>query len=177
MARGRSFVRGSAPRRVNKWALGPGSELVTSIATSANTIIGSGVVLATESQVTIVRLRGDLLLYISGIGAALDGYNWAFGIGITNAEAFSVGGAASLPDPHDDSEWDGWFYHKYGTCYSPESTLNSGGGPSFMRVEVDSKAMRKWSENYTVFAVLSTTEVGSAIMKVQFNSRMLVKLS
>ena len=168
VSRGRS-------RRATDWNFGPGGETVGSIISSALTIVGAGVGPFTDAP-TLVRTRGALSLYLSGITSALDGFVYAFGLAVVTAQVFNAG-AASMPDPFDDSSWDGWLFHHFGSVFSPEAALNSGGGMSFERVVVDSKAMRKLGDNNIIAGLLSTTEVGAATMKVQFDSRILLKVA
>ena len=180
MALRRGFSLSSRPRSAKRpvaWGAGPGSETQTQISTSSNNIIGSGVVLVDSNKATIVRIRGQLSIYLSAVGAALDVDLFAFGIGLVSDQAFAAG-AASVPDPFDDSSWDGWMYHRFGSVASEAAAIASGvEGMRVFRDTVDSKAMRKWGANQTVIAVLSVTEVGTApVIQVNFDSRMLIKL-
>jgi len=50
------------------------------------------------------------------------------------------------------------------------------GGSQALRLEVDSKAMRKLPENMVIFCALQVLEVGVSTMAWHFNSRSLFKL-
>jgi len=175
MARGR--FRGTFPQRSRRsvtWGVGPGGESSLLVAGSSNAILGSSVV-ATGTEVTVVRTRGAFSTYLVMAAAAIDGFFYAVGIGVVTAQAFGAG-VASLPDPFDDTDWDGWLWHHFGSVFSPTGTI----GSSVMeaeRLEIDSKGMRKLDANEVLFATISTTEVGTATMRVQLDSRMLFKLA
>ena len=176
MAR-RAFQGARSPqRRLTAWSVGVGGETQTSIVASANTIIGSGVVLVDDTRVTLVRIRGNMTVFLTGIASLLDGFFWAFGIGLVTDQAFAAG-AAAIPDPFDESAWPGWIYHSFGSCFGNVATTIGNEVYATEKREIDSKAMRKWGDGQTLVAMLSTTEVGSATLKVNMDTRLLVKLS
>jgi len=130
----------------------------------------------------MVRLRGDLMLYLSLVSAADDGFAGAFGIGLCTNDAFAIG-VTAVPTPIAQEDWDGWLFHQYYAVKGPTvgtTTANNIGGvfstSAAFRVAVDSKAMRKIPENTTVYAAMENVEVGTAALEVAFNSRVLVKL-
>jgi len=45
-----------------------------------------------------------------------------------------------------------------------------------LRIDLDSKAMRKWLENMALFAMIEVTEVGTVTLGWSLNTRVLVKL-
>ena len=178
MARSRSgFSRGRSQRRTTAWTFGPGGSDVVSTGASGQTILGSGVILAGESKVTLVRLRGSLQVYLKTSSAAGDGFHCALGIGIVMNEAFGVGQTA-IPGPISEADWDGWLYHRFFDLHTFDATIanNIELGLAVAQFEVDSKAMRIWDDGETLMAILEVSEGTAATMDVFFDSRILVKL-
>ncbi len=167
-------------RRQVAWGIGPGASVVVAApsASQAN-ILGGGVVLVNEEKATIVRIRGSVQAFLTTASAAGDGFHCAMGIALVTSQAFAAG-VASLPHPIDESDWDGWMYHRFFDLHSAFATLVGGfvvNDQSSIQFEVDTKAMRKWTENMTVVGVLQSVEQGTASMNMFFDSRLLVKLS
>jgi len=167
-------------RRKTGWGLGPGQSAVTTITATGSTILGAGSVSTADGQ-TVVRLRGELLLWLSLAAAAVDGFSGAFGIGIVQNPAFTAG-IASVPTPVTEAADENWLYHRFFACKTAElfATGAEPAGrmlPAFLRLEVDSKAMRKFDAGVTLYAAVEVTEVGTATMQVHFDSRVLVKLA
>ncbi len=144
---------------------------MTNITGSAITIIGSGAQ-AQDDGLTIARVRGYLEMHLTAATAINDGFVGAFALGIASENAFAAG-AASVMDPVNDLDWDGWFYHRF---ISLHGLLTTAAGLVRLAFEVDTKAMRKVAEGDTVYAVLQTTETGTATMDVFFDSRLLALL-
>ena len=131
----------------------------------------------------MVRLRGELLLFLTSAAAAQDGYAGAFGIGLATASAIAIG-VTAVQTPIDDQDWDGWLFHQFVFVRTADA-LNAAaasdldqitGHTAQTRVEVDSKAMRKLPEDMSVYAALQVTETGTSVLQAFFNSRMLIKL-
>ena len=167
-----------APRRTTLWNEGPFSQVVQAITAASNAIVGTGQ--TALGGVTIVRIRGELMLWLSVATAIGDGFTRvAAGIGIVTQDAFLAGGA-SLPSVIDDADWGGWmWYHAGSSIVGLSVTESENTGPlSMVRVPIDTKAMRKISPNETIFGQVSTNaEIGTATLNFQMNTRMLVKLS
>ena len=180
----RSFRRSSpSSRRKSTWSQGPGGTTLTVITGSSSTILGAGSI-ALE-PITLVRTRGELLMYLESAVTARDGFLGAFGIGIASHQAF-LAGAAALPAPITEMDWDGWLYHRIinvqaagpiVVATASQIQLQVHDTTAALRVEVDSKAMRKLGPEMVQFAMLEVVEVGAANMVVEFNSRVLDKLS
>ena len=184
MARQRGFhqVRRSA-RRQTAWGVGPGGTAAnTTISTSTALIMGSGAGPASDS-ITIARLRGEFTAWLSTTQAAAGGFAGAIGVGVVSLAAFNAG-VASVPTPITEEDWDGWFYHRYFSLKSPGSL--TGGAitdidantpiVASIRLEVDSKAMRKIDIQEVAYAAIEVVEVGTATMESSFNSRLLAML-
>ncbi len=179
MASRRGFhqVRRS-PRRTTAWGFGPNADPI-SLSASGNQLWSSGVVLDLESKATIVRLRGEVNAFLLSASAAGDGFDGAFGIGITTTEAFAVGGQASTPGALTDMDWDGWMWHRFFNIHASTATIADGVnavGVSF-RTEIDGKAMRVWDASMTLFGSVEVVENGTATGEVWADCRALVKLS
>ena len=170
--------RGFHPRRgssgiARDWSLGPGGVTQQAITGSGVTIIGSGVQ-SLVPQITIMRTRGLFHAYLTSATAAGDGFTGAMGIIVVTAQAFAAG-AASMPSPVNELESNGWFYHQFLSVHAGEAGGLSGGPEGSQRVDVDSKAMRKFDDQQRVVAILEVTETGTAAMNINFDSRMLVQ--
>ena len=182
--RGSQLLR--APRRSTAWGVGPstGADGESRAASSSSSLLANtGVVPAIEG-LTLVRIRGDLSVFLTTAGSAADGFNGAFGIGIATTRAFTSG-VGALPIPLTNDEDEDWLYHRYfslfaggpiavATAAQQADQVNATSAAA--RFEVDSKAMRKWAAGHTLYAALEVIETGVATMEWAFNSRILVKL-
>jgi len=183
MAR-RVFQGRQSQRRRTGWEQGPGapSAIQTAISSSVTQIFNFGQAPTVDGQ-TVVRIRGELLIYLSQATAAVNGFLGAFGIGLVSSAAFTAG-AASVPGPVGEIEWEGWMY------WTPIQLLSAAaidagvsadvdainGVSAVHRIPVDTKAMRKKGTQETLMACIEVTEVGTATMQMAFSSRMLNKL-
>ena len=175
----------SASRKTS-WAVGP----ETGASGAAQGISGSIAELAASAAqalqdgLTLVRTRGELVLWLKTATAVGDGFHGAFGIAQATSAAF-LAGAASLPTPLTEEDWDGWLYHRYFNIQSPgpiavatasQEVLQVNNVAAGLRIEVDSKAMRKSSVDEAIYAAIEVVEVGTATMNWAFNCRLLCKL-
>ena len=174
----RGFARSN--RRKTAWELGPGGTTVTAITSTSSVILGAGAS-PTEDGLTVVRTRGEFLAFLES-ATAEGGFSGAFGIGKGSASAFAVG-VGSMETPLDDEEWDGWLFHRYFTVKNPTvgtatatDQPNSSAGSGILRLEVDSKAMRKLDIEDVIYAAVQVVVTGTAQVLINFNSRLLVKL-
>ena len=182
-----SGTRRFPARRKTSWEIGAQTGVdgaSTNITSSGATLAGGGAA-ATLDGLTLVRTRGDLNLFITTSNGVGNGFHGAFGIGIGNENAFAAG-AASLLTPLTDEEWDGWIYHRYfgvfsggtiaaATAAQQADQVNAVSGA--LHIEVDSKAMRKLTQQDTIYAMLEVVELGTCSMEWAFNSRSLIKLA
>ena len=183
MARPRGFSRSSvarAPRRRTEWSLGPGGDDIATLdaataSASVNSVFGSGVI-PLVGGLTITRIRGFVQLSLESATAAGDGYQYGLGIGIVTSDAFTVG-ITAIPKPFTDADWGGWLWHHIGAINAP---IAGGAGAVPLdntRIEIDTKAMRKWSLNESLFLVGEFGETGTAVITFMGATRMLVKLA
>lgn len=129
---------------------------------------------ALQEGLTIVRLRGELIISTSGTSG--DSADLAVGIGIATSEAHAVG-VTALPSPITDGDWNGWFYHRWCSSIST-ATVNVSSQSLNFRFDVDNKAMRKLLVGTVMFAVMEMdNEAGTGITaSVILNTRVLFKL-
>ena len=153
------------------WGAGVGGSALTTIVTSSSVVLGSGVQ-TTGSELTLLRTRGICDLFLQGSGAADgDGMFGAIGIGVFTDPAF-IAGVGSLPTPVTDVEWNGWLWHSFFSVHNPDITF--GGSPVVhQRFEIDSKAMRKFDASQVMAAVIETVEIGTAVLNVFMDTRIL----
>ena len=168
-------------RRRTDWTVGPISNIQSVTATSA--VLGTSFVVGTdEAGETLVRTRGSGLAFLTSATNAGDGYFGAFGIGLASAPAITAG-IASLPTPITESDSDNWVYHQFFQLFAPHTidgtaSTDTADGPSWIRFEIDSKAMRKVSDSDVgLYMAWEFSETGTAAMSFTADCRMLTKLS
>ena len=178
MAHPRGFrsPRTSGQRRKVSWEEGPFGT-TGGISAPITTIFPTAQQLVLD-DLTVIRMRGELVLYLTVAGgAAGEGFRWAFGMCVVTANAATVG-ATAVPGPLTDIAWDGWFVHDTGQLVTMSTTLSEASEMQQERIKIDSKAMRKTHNTDVIVAVLETIELGAdSTMQAQLQSRMLVKLS
>lgn len=185
MALSRGFRSGRvhSVARKSSWEVGP--QLTLSSISASGSTLGTAAISPTTAGLTLVRTRGELLLFLSSAAAAIDGFAGAFGIGLATLAAVTAG-AASVPTPVTEAAWDGWLYHRFFHLFAAGIIDNSvaadtdamNATTAVLRLEVDSKAMRKLADStVAVYMALEVTETGTAALRAAFDSRVLVKLS
>ena len=182
--RGRFPVRTQSRRKVG-WGVGPKSNTsgaaVSGIA-ATGPFLGLIGATPTSDGITLVRLRGQTDIFLQTSDALNSGFHGAIGVGIATDAAVAVG-VTAVPTPITEETWDGWLWHHYfslttaGAISAAGAALSwSGEGESSMRIEVDSKAMRKIAVAETIYCAIEVIEVGAATLSWSFNSRTLSKL-
>ncbi|WP_141081785.1 hypothetical protein [Campylobacter concisus] len=132
--------------------------------------------LVNQDGVTLVRLRGNLTLGFGEVPAAGNAARVAVGVGVTTAEAFAIG-ATAIPSPLADAEWDGWLWHTFAPLVALTNAIEQSEGTSAVRIDVDSRAMRKLTVDMVVFAAIEVENLsGVTDVRALFDSRMLLKL-
>ena len=176
-----------ASKRQTSWTAGPGSgggqaeQLI--LGATGSGIWGTAIVPLVEG-LTIVRMRGELLVYLTLAAAVNEGVVGAAGILLVSDEAFAAG-VASIPTPLDDVDFDEWIWYK---TFSLKAASVIAGGASTdadhmlsvsaaARFEIDSKAMRKFPVGKSLVAVMEVIEQGTgASITANIQTRTLVKL-
>ncbi len=167
----RAVVR--APKRKVTW-VGPADQSYVSVASGGSTLLQSFDPAAGGPfpKPTIVRVRGEVSMRLDSyaVDIAVVG---AFGCCVVDNEAFTAG-IASIPTPLTNSSWDGWF-----VWLPMHFSLEFGSAigvqvPADRVWTIDSKAMRKVSNDQTIVWV-AESEVGAFDISVQ--TRILMMLS
>ena len=182
MARSRQFPFRQIPRsqrRETDWGTGPDAQGVSVTVPGTNVGWTNGVT-PTVPGLTLVRTRGSFELLMTAAAAITDRAQVAIGIGIVTDQAFAIG-ASALPGAFQEAGWDGWLFHQF-INLSPSQT-DAGGvllgrGPSVYRGLIDSKAMRKFNPENTMFGSIEMgIEAGTVTVQLRADTRMLFKLS
>ena len=90
---------------------------------------------------TIVRLRGTYTVHMD-TGAIGDGQLVGLGLAVVSEDAFTVGGAGSMPSPIDDAGFP-FIWHRLFMLQASTATESDDSFTANERGEIDSKAMRK----------------------------------
>ena len=169
MARGRVVRR--AQRRQVTW-VGPAEQSFLNVATGGTTLIASFTPdTAGLPKPTVVRTRGMVGVLPQLFSADLSIVG-AFGLCVVSSQALAQG-AGSIPGPFDDAGWDGWFV--WGSFnYHLDFASEASKFRAMQEYEVDSKAMRKISDNE---AIVFMAESQSGAFQISMPLRLLLKLS
>ena len=133
--------------------------------------LGSGLITFT-TPLTIVRVRGQVLVRLEG-GTAGDVYVGGCGL-ILATDAAVAAGAAAIPSPSDvlDAEW---LWHAWCPMETEDDTATEELGTQVLRLEIDSKAMRKVKSNMNlVFMADGIRLAGSSVSDWTYGIRVLV---
>ena len=171
MAR-RRFTRATTARRSTNWI---GSHEVGTWSTlAANACVAESVVIATgdDATGTITRIRGRVGLFAKG-NAAVEGII-GMGLLVATTKAFVVGTTA-LPCPLTDASDEDWLWHTYVPMIetagaAPAEDTNLMGS---QRVEIDSKAMRKFEDSQSLIFVIESSAIA---ISFTWGMRALIKL-
>jgi len=126
---------------------------------SAQTNLGSS--LAFTAPGTILRCRGYVQAAMDATKQVDDTIGLAFGLCIASTEAVAAG-AASVPDPFDEVEYP-WLW--WGSMFLRSSTTTTEGnawGTTAQRLEVDTKAMRRFKPEQSLVWVVQSATVSGA---------------
>ena len=129
-------------------------------------------VLEEQAPATIVRTRGYFATVTDSVAAGEDQIG-AFGLALFNSVSLAAG-IASLPSPDTNATFDGWFV--WG-AFGDTTMLNSAIGfqtKSTRRIEVDSKAMRKFDRDMGLALIVDNAHASHGF-DCLFNLRMLLK--
>jgi len=126
---------------------------------------------------TLIRTRGNLLVYARESGVVDNPILVGVGLGITSAEAFAAG-VGSNDVPLDDIE-SSWFWYASCTLYCDGTTSAPDAGTRWLKVPIDSKAMRKMKSDDTIFLAAEgwqSTATSGTVVEVQAHYRHQFKL-
>ena len=179
MTRHARFQRGAASsRRKVGWSDGPSQLAPAGISSSGSVLWSLGRQFLFDGQ-TLVRTRGNFSIWQTVATSIGDGFNQlAVGMCVVSENAFDTG-ITAVPTPLTDAGWDGWFFHQLlGPILSFETTEVLRGPMSALRIDIDSKAMRKLKSTDVMIGVVEAgVEVGAATLNFVANTRKLVKFS
>ena len=175
MARSRGYRSRSTSRRSVTWGLGA-TAADENVSATGKTIWTQGAV-SGVSETMIVRTRGYWEGVLKAATAAGDGFIIGLGLAVVTSEAFAVG-VTVVPGPLTDNDWDGWFWHHVTGLRASTATIADGVNAvgAFVRVDIDSKAMRKIDVGEVVMGIVEVIESGTATMEFNADTRQLIKL-
>ena len=166
-------------KRIVAWGFGP-DFIQGVVAGTGKTLWSTAIALTGNPRATIVRIRGSLMLRLILATSVGDGFHGAIGLGVTTNEAFTAG-AASIPGPVTQADWGGWMWHSFfqvlGIAAQSSGQDTARNITADIRMDIDSKAMRKFEDEQVLFGMVESTEVGVASMSVDADTRVLFKLS
>ena len=176
--RSRFSQSAGSSRRKTAWSLGPRQVGLPSM-TAPGAQLWAGGSQALVDQLTLVRVRGSIAVWLEVVTAIGDGFlQVAHGICNVSENAFGIG-VTAVPHPLTDIGWNGWLWH---SLMSPVVGLSvteseNTGTLSQVRFELDSKAMRKIRESDVLIGVTEVgTEIGTATLQFVAETRVLDKL-
>jgi len=158
-------------RRKTGW-IAPADQGYVSVASGGATLVQSfDPAAAGLPAPTIVRTRGQLSVKPQSFAAdvAIIG---AWGIAVVSDQAFGIG-ITAIPKPFINADWGGWF--AWGS-FSHRLEFQDATGMIFgpPPVEVDSKGMRKVTDNETI-VMIAESQAGA--LDISMPLRMLLKFS
>jgi len=173
MAHRRSGSRQVRSRRKTSWEAGVGGTVLTTLTALGSAFMGAAVT-PTIGALTIVRMRGLFDIYMQGPGASDgDGMFGAVGIGLATTAAVTAG-IASVPTPLTELGDENWLWHSFWSVHNEDTTFGHGAA-AHQRIEIDSKAMRKFEDGMSIYAAIEVgAEDGTAIIDARLDSRVLV---
>ncbi len=142
----------------------------TSILSTTQAALG-GIGITVSSRSTLLRIRGNILVKATPDAIGDDAVA-GLGIAIVSTDALVVGGT-SLPGPLGDPDWPGWIWHQYVPLMAGSASLGGDDIGSFVRVPVDSKAMRKMGPNESIAVIGHLSAVTYAAVVVNGGFRFL----
>jgi len=180
LARSRSsgFQRaGGSSRRRTGWEEGPTSD-VTALSAAGGSLWSTGQLFGLDG-LTIARIRGEILIWISSAATALDGFqSYAVGIGVVTSPALAIG-VTAVPTPLGEPEWEGWLWYHSGAALTQPLAAEGAvpGVVAAVRLPIDTKAMRKVGTEEIVYGAFEVgSEVGTAVVQYSARTRMLLML-
>ena len=153
MTRRRAAFRGArGRRRAYEWE---SLDIpLNSISTTAGTaqLLGTPGAAAEDADQTLVRTRGVIMAY-ADFSAVDQQVTIAVGIAVLESKSIAAG-IASLPLPFTDRNSDAFVYVDYLCLSSGDQATSNHVEPSYDRLKIDSKAMRKLSQEVAVVAIV-----------------------
>jgi len=174
----RAMVRRALVRSPKRGMFWEGAALAFTNATGTASVLTvvSETTLETIPNPTLIRVRGQGIVYATAIGAS--GAQAMIGIGLIKVTAKALAaGVASLPTPGTDSGSD-WLWHSdypIGVRGSLGADSESDGS-HVTRFDIDNKAMRKFEPNEVLVMVVENVALTSTVtVQVTVGFRILFK--
>jgi len=152
----RGFSRPGKKIDFKQWTSAPG--LISSITTIGTILSGS---LQFSSPFTILRVRGHVAAFFDSTKQLTDLMILTYGLGIISTDAFTAG-TGSVPDPSGEPEYPWLWWNQIRLDGLLANTQSESWGPSSLRLEVDTKAMRKVKPGQTLVMIAQATNVVGA---------------
>ena len=149
--RGGSFPR--SQRKGTDWSASAVETAFTTVAASTAALLQ--VFAPIVGGETAIRIRG-LFGWRSDQTASSEDQMGAFGIAVVTEQAATVG-ITAVPHPNTDAAWDGWMYHHYYASHVDALTSVGVINDSLHRIVIDSKSMRKVSEDDRLVVVIENS--------------------
>ncbi len=167
--RRRSNFSGRRGRTIDfkSWSAIPSVTITT---TGAATLSGAGLSFAIPA--TILRMRGEILFYLDG-AADTSRQVIAAAIGLISTDAFTLGSTA-FPDPLADVGFPWLWYSAVSLSNDLDSVGDVIDAAVAVRLQVDSKAMRKVKPDETLVVVFQTSTAITTTVIRQGQLRVLV---
>jgi len=145
--------RASGRRTDYDWTFSAGAAL------AQTTLSPAGVALFTAgNSQTIVRTRGELLVWLDAAPAAGDLVRWAAGMHIVPPDF----GSATTASPIADPNYSNWFWFATGSLASEDTAVADTLGIKATRVIIDNKAMRRLKADEQIQIVFEQETIGTA---------------
>ena len=159
-------------KRLVAWGFGP--DILNQLVTASTKLLGSTSIVLVSPPATLVRVRGYVHLGLETTSAVSSGFAGAVGLALVNDDAFSQG-INSLPGPFSDPNYS-WIWHSFFDVRSLTAThADAVNAPGMdQRLDLDSKAMRKWNGTQTLILMLEASETGASNLRVNADSRILI---
>ncbi len=170
-------VRVRAPRRATDWAASA-EPVETAVAGNTKVLLQRLTAAQLPSEIgvptTVVRTRGQLYGRVLESVVA-DTESWgALGMAVVT-EVAAAAGAASIPGPLTDSFWDGWFLYVFISVALRFDDATGISTPTQVRVDFDSKAMRKIEDNESLVVMFETGASSNQIVIMEHFRTLLKK--
>ncbi len=170
----RSFSRGNrGQRRLTQWGATAPETTFTALA-AATAVLDSTFTVGSDSPETVVRIRGSFDVQSDQLAAQEEPFG-AIGIAIVSDQAVAIG-VTAIPTPYTDATSDLWMLHEFWSAPMTFGVDARGIAKIDQLVVLDSKAMRKITEDETLIIVV---ENGSATAGAEYrlDLRILAKVS
>ena len=139
------------------------------VGTSINTdVITLGAALAFAVPATVLRVRGAVQAQFDSTQTVQDDAALTWGLAVVSSAAFAAG-VGAVPTPAGDPEFP-WLWWGTMFLHAESGDPDAAWGANTMRLDVDSKAMRKVKPGESLIWVMqSAVLVGSPLINIDFH--------